>query len=90
MSAEINVEGASGTGGAAETSLEEFLTFERLLVDLSARFADISIVQVETEIDSALNQLQEFLDFDRSNLFELTPDLHPESPKRVAAIDRFC
>jgi PAS domain S-box-containing protein len=72
MSAEINVEGASGTGGAAETSLEEFLTFERLLADLSARFANVSIVQVETEIDSALNQLQEFLDFDRSNFFEFT------------------
>jgi PAS domain S-box-containing protein len=72
MSAEINVEGASATGGAAETSLEEFLTFERLLADLSARFANVSIVQVETEIDSALNQLQEFLDFDRSNFFEFT------------------
>jgi PAS domain S-box-containing protein len=74
MSGDIDVERASATGGAAEASLEEFLTFERLLVDLSARFADISIVQVETEIDSALNQLQEFLDFDRSNLFEFTAD----------------
>ena len=74
MSAEINVEGASATGSAAETSLEEFLMFERLLADLSARFADVSIVQVETEIDSALNQLQEFLDFDRSNFFEFTAD----------------
>jgi PAS domain S-box-containing protein len=58
----------------AEGSLEEFLTFERLLADLSARFADISIVQVETEIDSALTQLQEFLGFDRSNFFEFTAD----------------
>jgi PAS domain S-box-containing protein len=74
MSAEIHVDRASATGGAAEASLEEFLTFERLLVDLSARFANISIVQVETEIDSALNQLQEFLDFDRSNFFEFTAD----------------
>jgi PAS domain S-box-containing protein len=57
-----------------EASLEEFLTFERLLADLSARFADISIVQVETEIDSALTQLQEFLGFDRSNFFEFTAD----------------
>src|ERR1700730_5986118 len=31
-------------------------------------------LQVETEIDSALNQLQEFLDFDRSNIFEFTAD----------------
>jgi PAS domain S-box-containing protein len=58
----------------AEASLEEFLTFERLLADLSARFADTSIVQVETEIDSALMQLQEFLGFDRSNFFEFTAD----------------
>jgi PAS domain S-box-containing protein len=58
----------------AEASLEEFLTFERLLADLSARFADNSIVQVETEIDSALTQLQEFLGFDRSNFFEFTAD----------------
>jgi PAS domain S-box-containing protein len=74
MSAEIHVERASATGSAAEASLEEFLTFERLLADLSARFANLSIVQVETEIDGALNQLQEFLDFDRSNFFEFTAD----------------
>jgi PAS domain S-box-containing protein len=74
MSAEVHVERGSATGGAAEASLEEFLTFERLLADLSARFADASIVQVETEIDSALNQLQEFLGFDRSNFFEFTAD----------------
>ena len=72
MSDEIYVERASATGGAAEASLEEFLAFERLLADLSARFANVSIVQVETEIDSALNQLQEFLGFDRSNFFEFT------------------
>ena len=58
----------------AEASLEEILTFERLLADLSARFADNSIVQVETEIDSALTQLQEFLGFDRSNFFEFAAD----------------
>ena len=74
MSAEIHVDRASATGGAAEASLEEFLTFERLLADLSARFADASIVQVETEIDGALNHLQEFLGFDRSNFYEFTAD----------------
>lgn len=64
----------SVTGGTAEASLEEFLTFERLLFDLSARFANVPIVQVETEIDSALMQIQEFLGFDRSNFFEFTAD----------------
>jgi GAF domain len=74
MSDETYVKRASAIGGAAEASLEEFLTFERLLADLSARFANVSIVEVETEIDSALNQLQEFLGFDRSNFFEFTAD----------------
>jgi PAS domain S-box-containing protein len=74
MSDETYVERASANGGAAEASLEELLTFERLLADLSARFANASIVQVETEIDSALNHLQEFLGFDRSNFYEFTAD----------------
>ena len=74
MADEIDVEGAAATGRAAEASLEEFLTFERLLADLSARFANVPVAQVETEIESALKQLQEFLGFDRSNLFEFTAD----------------
>jgi hypothetical protein len=74
MPDEHYIERASVTGGTAEASLEEFLTFERLLADLSARFADASIVQVETEIDSTLNHLQEFLGFDRSNFYEFTAD----------------
>ena len=53
------------TSRTSETLLEEFLTFERLLADLSARFANASGDQVETEIESALRQLLEFLDFDR-------------------------
>ena len=72
MADEIDVEGAAATGRAAEASLEEFLTFERLLADLSARLANVPVAQVETEIESALKQLQEFLGFDRSNLFEFT------------------
>jgi PAS domain S-box-containing protein len=74
MTNKIDVEGAAVTGRAAEASLEEFLTFERLLADLSARFASVPVAQVETEIESALKQLQEFLGFDRSNLLEFTAD----------------
>ena len=74
MSDDLFVERASTNGGATGASLEELLTFERLLADLSARFANVSIVQVETEIDSALNHLQEFLGFDRSNFYEFTAD----------------
>ena len=59
---------------AAEASLEELLKFERLLADLSARFANVSSDQVELGIESALIQLLEFLDFDRSNFGEFTAD----------------
>jgi hypothetical protein len=74
MTEEVAVERAATTGRAVEASLEEFLTFERLLADLSARLANVSVAEVETEIDSALRELQEFLGFDRSNLFEFTAD----------------
>ena len=71
---EIYVEKAATPRRAAEASLEELLTFERLLADLSARFANVSSDQIELEIESALTQLLEFLDFDRSNFGEFTAD----------------
>ena len=74
MTNEIYVEMAATTGRAAEVSLEEHLTFERLLSDLSARFANASGDQLETEIESGLKQLLTFLDFDRSNFGEFTAD----------------
>ena len=74
MKNKVDVKGAAATGRAAKASLEEFLTFERLLADLSARLANAPVAQVETEIESALKQLQKFLGFDRSNLFEFTAD----------------
>ena len=40
----------------------------------SARFANVSGDQVETEIESALRQLLEFLGFDRSNFGEFNAD----------------
>ncbi len=58
----------------ADVSLEEHLTFERLLADLSARFANALGDQLEEEIESALKQLLTFLDFDRSNFGEFTAD----------------
>jgi PAS domain S-box-containing protein len=69
-----NVEMAATTGRAAEVSLEEHLTFERLLSDLSARFANASGDQLEKELESGLKQLLTFLDFDRSNFGEFTAD----------------
>ncbi len=58
----------------ADVSLEEHLTFERLLADLSARFANALGDHLEEEIESALKQLLTFLDFDRSNFGEFTAD----------------
>ena len=68
------VERVVTTGRAAEVSLEEHLTFERLLSDLSARFANASGDQLEKEMESGLKQLLTFLDFDRSNFGEFTAD----------------
>ncbi len=74
MTDDIWVEGATTIGFATEASLEELVTFERLLADLSARFANTSGDQLETEIESALKRLLEFLGFDRSNFGEFTAD----------------
>jgi PAS domain S-box-containing protein len=68
------VEKGAIAGRAAEASLEERLTFERLLADLSACFANVSSDQVELEIENALNQLIEFLGFDRGNFGEFSAD----------------
>jgi GAF domain-containing protein len=64
----------AATTNRAEASLEELLTFERLLADLSASFANVSGDQLEVEIESALRELQELLGFDRSNFLEFTAD----------------
>jgi hypothetical protein len=72
MTEEIHAERAVPTGHEAEASLEELLAFERLLSDLSARFANVADEQVIAEIESALKQLLKFLGFDRSVFTEFT------------------
>lgn len=74
MTDDIHAEKAPSTARAAAVSLEEHLAFERLLADLSARLANASGGQVETEIENALKQLLEFLDFDRSNFGNFADD----------------
>ena len=59
---------------SADVSIEERLAFERLLAELSARFANVSSEDVETEIADALKQLIGFLGFDRSTFAEFTAD----------------
>jgi len=73
MTSEICVEKPATTSRVAEASVAELLAFERLLSDLSARFA-ISSDQIEAEIESALKKLLKFLDFDRSNFVEFTAE----------------
>jgi formate hydrogenlyase transcriptional activator len=51
-------------------SAEEFLAFERMLADLSARLANVSAEKVEFEIQTAQEKLREFLGFDRSTFGE--------------------
>jgi len=72
MTEEIHPQRAVPTGHEAEASLEELLAFERLLFDLSARFANVADEQVIAEIEGALKQLLKFLGFDRSVFTEFT------------------
>ncbi len=58
--------------GAA--SAEELLAFERMLADLSARFANIPVEQVDFEIQLAQTILRQFLEFDRSTFGEFQDD----------------
>src|SRR6516165_10366047 len=55
----------------ADPSLKELLAFERLLSDLSARFANVAVDQVVVEIEAALERLLSFLGFDRSAFAEI-------------------
>jgi formate hydrogenlyase transcriptional activator len=55
-------------------SVEELLAFERMLADLSARFANVPAEQVEFEIQVAQTILRQFLGFDRSTFGEFQDD----------------
>jgi GAF domain-containing protein len=58
----------------SDASAEELLAFERLLADLSARFANIPAEQVEVEIRVAQTMLLKFLGFDRCTFAEFQDD----------------
>jgi formate hydrogenlyase transcriptional activator len=55
-------------------SVEELLTFERMLADLSARFANVPVERVECEIQVAQAILRQFLGFDRATFGEFQED----------------
>ena len=56
-------------GGSAE-----LVSFERMLADLSARFANVPAERVETEIQTAHMMLRQLLGFDRSCFSEFRED----------------
>ena len=57
----------------AEQALEDRLSFERLLSDLSARFVNIPPDRVDSEIELGLKQTLEFFQVDRCELLRLVP-----------------
>ncbi len=59
---------------SSHASLQELLAFERMLVELSARLANVPAEEVEREIQLAHESLREFLGFDRSNFGEFDKD----------------
>jgi hypothetical protein len=73
------------TSRASDVSLEELLAFERLLFDLSARFANVAGEQVVAEIKIALKQLIDFLGFDRSSFAEFTDEMYCGCRRRGAS-----
>jgi formate hydrogenlyase transcriptional activator len=58
----------------SDVSVDELLVFERMLADLSARFANIPTERVEAELQIAQIILREFLGFDRSTFGEFQED----------------
>jgi light-regulated signal transduction histidine kinase (bacteriophytochrome) len=59
---------------STQVSAEEIASFERMLADLSARFANVSAEAVESEIQVAQTILRQFLGFDRCTFAEFQDD----------------
>jgi len=62
------------TKAGLEASADERLAFERLLVDLSSQFANLSGEQFEIATQAALSRIREFLGFDRGSFAEFLED----------------
>jgi formate hydrogenlyase transcriptional activator len=58
----------------SDSSAKVLLAFERMLSDLSARFANVPLERVEPEIHIAQTMLRQFLGFDRSTFAEFQED----------------
>ncbi|MEN6625810.1 MAG: sigma 54-interacting transcriptional regulator [Candidatus Sumerlaeia bacterium] len=58
----------------SEEALKKRFRFERLLADLSSRFANLPAGRVDREIEDGLGRIREFLEVDRAALLEIDPD----------------
>jgi transcriptional regulator with GAF, ATPase, and Fis domain len=65
---------AAKSRAGPDVSADEFLALERLLFELSSKLANLASEEFETEIQSALSQIREFLGFDRSTFAEFMAD----------------
>jgi formate hydrogenlyase transcriptional activator len=70
----INSSAKAEAATLSDVSTEELVAFERMLADLSARFANVPAEEVETEIQIAQIMLRQFLGFDRSTFGEFQED----------------
>jgi PAS domain S-box-containing protein len=57
----------------AEENLNERLRFEQLLSEVSSRFAEITVHEVDAEVTTALTNIREFLEVDRIGLVQVSP-----------------
>jgi formate hydrogenlyase transcriptional activator len=64
----------AGAAVLNDASADEVLAFERMLADLSARFANVPVERVESEIEIVQTILRQFLGFDRSTFGEFQED----------------
>ena len=57
-----------------QDALKKQLSFERLVADISARFANLRLEDVDTEITRSLQQIVEFMEVDRTGFCEFSDD----------------
>ena len=53
-----------------QTEIDERLRFERLLAEISTFFINLPTDRIDSEIEAAQGRVCEFLDLDRSSLFQ--------------------
>jgi GAF domain-containing protein len=70
----INSSAKAEATTSSDVPVEELVAFERMLADLSARFANVPPERVEIEIQAAQIMLRQFLGFDRSTFGEFQDD----------------